>query len=92
MLCILIICLRGNDSHRDELFCKTVCEELSIPFYSLRKNIKTYSKKNKCSLEVAGRKVRYEFFEKISRANGYNKIATAHNADDNVETVLLNLN
>ena len=83
--------LRGNDSQRDELFCKTICEELSIPFYSLRKNIKTYSKKNKYSLEVAGRKVRYEFFEKISQANGYDKIATAHNADDNVETVLINL-
>jgi tRNA(Ile)-lysidine synthase len=83
--------LRGNDSQRDELFCKTICEELSIPFYLLRKNIIIYSKKNKYSLEVAGRKIRYDFFEKISRANGYDKIATAHNADDNVETVLINL-
>jgi tRNA(Ile)-lysidine synthase len=83
--------LRDDDSQRDELFCKTICEELSIPFYLLRKNIKNYSKKNKYSLEVAGRKVRYEFFEKISQANGYDKIATAHNADDNVETVLINL-
>jgi tRNA(Ile)-lysidine synthase len=83
--------LRDDDSERDELFCKTICEELSIPFYLLRKNIKTYSKKYKYSLEVAGRKVRYEFFEKISMKNGYDKVATAHNADDNVETVLINL-
>ena len=83
--------LRGKDSERDELFCKVICAELSIPFYLLRKDIKSYSKKNKFSLEVAGRKIRYEFFKKISKANKYNKIATAHNADDNAETVLLNL-
>jgi tRNA(Ile)-lysidine synthase len=83
--------LRSEDSERDELFCKTICDELSIPFYLLRKDIKTYSKKNKMSLESAGRKIRYEFFEKISKTNQYDKIATAHNADDNAETVLLNL-
>ncbi len=83
--------LRGKDSDRDELFCKTICDELSIPFYALKKNIKSYAKKNKMSLEVAGRNVRYDFFEKISRVNGYDKIATAHNADDNTETVFINL-
>jgi tRNA(Ile)-lysidine synthase len=83
--------LRGEDSERDELFCKTICDELSIPFYLFRKDIKTYSKKNKMSLESAGRKIRYEFFEKISKTNQYDKIVTAHNADDNAETVLLNL-
>ena len=83
--------LRGKDSERDELFCKAVCDELSIPIYTLRKDVKSYSKKNKLSLESAGRKIRYEFFEKISKSNQYDKIATAHNADDNAETVLLNL-
>jgi len=83
--------LRGNDSKRDELFCKAICDELSVPFYILRKDIKSYSKENKISLEVAGRKIRYEFFEKISSENKYDKIVTAHNADDNAETVLLNL-
>ena len=83
--------LRGKDSERDELFCKAICEELSISFYCVRKNIKSYSKKNKISLETAGRKIRYDFFEKVSKKNKYNKIVTAHNADDNAETVLLNL-
>jgi len=84
-------CLRGKDSERDELFCKVICNELSIPFYLLRKDIKSYSKRNKFSLEVAGRKIRYEFFEKVANDNKYHKVATAHNADDNTETVLLNL-
>ena len=83
--------LRGNDSERDELFCKAICDELSVPLHILRKDIKSYSKKKKISLEVAGRKIRYEFFEKISSENKYDKIVTAHNADDNAETVLLNL-
>jgi len=83
--------LRGNDSERDELFCKAICDELSVPLYILRKDIKSYSKEKKISLEVAGRKIRYEFFEKISSENKYDKIVTAHNADDNAETVLLNL-
>jgi len=83
--------LRGKDSERDELFCNAICDELSIPFYLLRKDIKSYSKKNKFSLEVAGRKIRYDFFEKVSKENKYNKIVTAHNADDNTETVLLNI-
>ena len=62
-----------------------------IPFYSLKKNIPAYSKKNKISLEVAGRKIRYEYFGKISALYNYNRIATAHISDDNAETVLLNL-
>ncbi len=83
--------LRGKDSERDEQFCKAVCFELSVPIYVYRRNVKAYSKKNKISLEAAGRKIRYSFFEKISKEKGYNKIVTAHNADDNAETVLLNL-
>lgn len=83
--------LRGKDSDRDELFCKTICDELSIPFYVSKKNIKAFAKKNRISLEVAGRNVRYAFFEKISQSNNYNKIATAHNADDNTETIFINL-
>lgn len=83
--------LRGKESKKDNLFCEAICHELLIPFYHLSRNIKSYTKKYKTSLEVAGRKIRYEFFEKISSVNDYNKIATAHNSDDNVETVLINL-
>jgi tRNA(Ile)-lysidine synthase len=83
--------LRGQDSEDDENFCKDVCSDLGVPFYSHKKDVKTYSQINKCSLEVAGRKIRYECFEETAASIGYNKIATAHNADDNAETVLLNL-
>lgn len=83
--------LRVKNSDRDELFCKAICNELEIPIYSLRANVKLYAKRNKCSLEVSGRKIRYDYFERILSSKKYNKLATAHNADDNAETVLLNL-
>jgi len=83
--------LRGKVSDRDELFCKAVCEELNLPFYSSRKNVKVFAKKNKLSIELAARKIRYSVFEKLVKKNSFDKIATAHVADDNVETVLLNL-
>jgi tRNA(Ile)-lysidine synthase len=83
--------LRGKVSDRDELFCEAVCEELNLPFYSSRKNVKVFAKKNKLSIELAARKIRYSVFEKLVKKNSFDKIATAHVADDNVETVLLNL-
>jgi tRNA(Ile)-lysidine synthase len=83
--------LRGQDSERDEQFCEAICKELAIPFYLMHTNVNSYAKKNKMSIELAGRKIRYKIFEKICKKNKYDKIATAHNADDNVETVLLNL-
>ncbi len=83
--------LRGNDSDRDEIFCKAICNELDIPIYTVKANVKLYAKRNKHSLEIAGRNIRYDFFEKILSTKKYSKIATAHNADDNAETVLLNL-
>lgn len=83
--------LRGFSSERDELFCRTICNELNIPFYSITKNVKSIAKKNKLSIEVAARKTRYEFFNLVLKKSKLDKILTAHNADDNVETVLLNL-
>ncbi len=83
--------LRGDESERDELFCRAICNELNIPIFVKRVNVKTVAKKTKSSLEVTGRKIRYDFFEKISSTEKFNKIVTAHNSDDNSETVLLNL-
>lgn len=83
--------LRGEDSERDELFCNAVCKEVNVPFFVMRANVKAIAKKNKSSLEITGRKIRYDFLEKISISKKYDKIITAHNSDDNTETVLLNL-
>lgn len=83
--------LRGKEAEADEKFCRALAENYKAPFHLYRKNIKLYSKKNKISIEEAGRKVRYSCFEMTAEKFHYSKIATAHNCNDNTETVFLNL-
>jgi len=83
--------LRGKDSDEDELFCKELCRDKKIEFYSVKKNVSSFARRNGYSLEEAGRIIRYREFERILKRNKLDKIATAHNANDNTETVLLNL-
>ena len=83
--------LRGNESKRDEEFCKDLCENLNIDFYSISVNVKTFAQKNKMSIEEAARFLRYEELNRFAKKFGADKIITAHNLDDNTETVLLNL-
>jgi tRNA(Ile)-lysidine synthase len=83
--------LRGIEADKDQAFCLTLCTSLKIPFYSASENVKQYSEKNKISLEEAGRFIRYQKLNEIAGKEGYNRIATAHNSNDNTETVLLNI-
>jgi len=83
--------LQGKDASLDEEFCKQLCSSFNIPFFSVRKNVMQFAHKNKISIEEAGRVVRYSELAKLLKKIGFNKIATAHNCDDNAETVLLNL-
>ena len=75
-------CLRGEESDADEAFVVDYCNSLNIPVHICREQIIAGKK----GLEAAAREARYAFFEKL---NG--KIATAHTADDNAETVLMHL-
>lgn len=83
--------LRGKEAERDENFCRKVADEIGIEFYSKSVNVKSYVKKNKLSIEEAARILRYEVFEEIADKENFTKICTAHNMNDNSETVLLNL-
>lgn len=90
-LCHINHLLRGENSDGDEQFVKEFAEEFKIPFYVLRKNVEEYGKINNQGLEEAGRNVRYKYFAEIAEKYGYNKIALAHNLDDNVETFMFRL-
>lgn len=83
--------LRGEDAFKDEEYVIKICEEIGIPCFVTRVDINNYSKEYKLSSEMAGRQVRYGFFEEITKKEGYNKIATAHNANDQAETILFRL-
>lgn len=83
--------LRGEESDGDERFCTELCERLGIPLYKRRESVRDFAEKHE-SLEETARKVRYDFFEDALAFFGENSVlATAHNANDNAETVLLNL-
>ena len=83
--------IRGADADNDELFCEDICKNAGIEFYKISLNIPEISRQHKISEENAGRIERYKFFNKICDDYGYNKIAVAHNMNDSVETILLNL-
>ncbi len=82
--------LRGEESNKDMKFCMELCRQNDIEIYVKNVDIDAMSKKRKMSHEECGRDVRYSFFNSLSEK--YNaKIATAHNADDNAETVIYNM-
>ncbi len=80
--------LRDDESDRDEEFCRNLCEKLDIPFSAERIDVSTFAMEYSLSCEEAARKLRYSVFETYSQGK---KIATAHNANDNLETIILNL-
>ncbi|MCH5195387.1 MAG: tRNA lysidine(34) synthetase TilS [Oscillospiraceae bacterium] len=83
--------LRGKESDRDESFCAKLCESLGVELYTRKINVREHTQKHE-SLEETARKLRYRFFEEAMERFGENSlIATAHNANDSAETVLLNL-
>lgn len=83
--------LRGEESDEDSLFVKTSVEMLGLPFFLARFETAAYAEENKLSIQMAARELRYTWFENIRKAHGYTYIATAHNADDSVETFFINL-
>ena len=75
----------------DENFVKEYCTKNNIPFFAKRIDILSKSKQEKAGTEETGRKARYEFFKEVMQKTNSNKIATAHTASDNAETVLMNI-
>ncbi len=83
--------IRGNEADRDEQFVKALCNRLGIDYLSYSYDVKKLATEQGLSEEEAGRKVRYEAFIETCRLKKFNKIAIAHNKNDNAETVLFNL-
>lgn len=83
--------VRGIEANRDEEFSRKLCESLNIDFYCDGYNMDDYAKIHKISKEQAGRQLRKEFFEKILKEKRINKLALAHNKNDQVETVLMRI-
>ena len=83
--------LRGAESDRDERFVRDWCGAHEIPFVSGRGDVRALAARKRLSLEEAAREARYAFLNQQKTALGCRCVLTAHHADDNAETMLLNL-
>jgi tRNA(Ile)-lysidine synthase len=83
--------LRGAEADGDEQHVAQRAKHYGFEFYVERANTAEYAKHSKLGIQEAARRLRYEFLENLLVSSGFDKIATAHNADDNAETILLNL-
>lgn len=83
--------LRGDESHRDEVFAHSLCDAYSIPFHVIHFDTRTYAQLHKISIEMAARDLRYQYFENLRRDIQADGICVAHHQDDSVETILMNL-
>ncbi len=81
--------IRGNEADRDEEFCRRFCQTNDIVFHSKKVDIPSLVKTSG-SVEQVARRERYRFFDELS-SDGKCLVATAHNADDNIETVVFNM-
>lgn len=87
--------IRGEESRQDAEFVKKLCERLQIPMHFEAVDVPAFAKQEGIGTEEAARRLRYDAFRKIARERknktGCVKIALAHHADDNAETVLFQM-
>lgn len=82
--------LRGAEAERDESFCKILCKNYNVKLFVKSSDIKALAESRKISEELCGRNERYAFFGELSARYGA-KVATAHTASDNAETLIFNI-
>lgn len=83
--------LRGEESNRDESFCKRLCQSKNIPLHLASFDTTSFAKLHKISIEMAARRLRYHFFTQLCHDLSADGVCVGHHADDQVETVILNI-
>lgn len=83
--------IREGEHERDRLFCEKIADKYGVKLFTLTYDIPQEAQKTGESIELCARRIRYDFFEKIMKENKIPLLATAHNADDNLETLLMSL-
>ena len=81
--------LRGKESDGDEMLVREICQDRYIPYFIETFETLEFAKENKLSIQLAARKLRYDWFQEIISL-GFDYVLTAHHLDDNVETFLIN--
>ena len=83
--------LRGEESDRDEDFCKNLCRELDIKLHLAHFDTQTNASLHGISIEMAARNLRYNYFKALLKDINASAVCVAHHKDDSAETLLLNL-
>jgi tRNA(Ile)-lysidine synthase len=83
--------LRGDESDEDEDFVRKLAYSYNVKFYCKRFDTEEFARDENISIQMAARKLRYDWFEKIRQSHPYDLVATAHNQDDILETFFINL-
>ncbi len=81
--------LRGKESNGDEMLVREICQDRYIPYFIETFDTLEFAKINKLSIQLAARKLRYDWFQEII-SHGFDYVLTAHHLDDSVETFLIN--
>ena len=82
--------LRGEESERDERFVRELCERRGVRLHTVRFDTRAAAAERHESIEMAARRLRYEWFDALRRERKLDYVAVAHHRDDNVETILVN--
>ena len=82
--------LRGAEADSDETFCRKLADQYKVPFHSIQFDTKAIAQERKTSIQLAARSLRYEWFAQLHSQHSYTCTATAHHANDSIETFLYN--
>ena len=83
--------LRGAASDRDEAMVRQRCEELGVKLHFMQEDTEAYAALHRCSIEMAARDIRYDFFDRLITEHCLDLVLVAHHRDDVVETFFINL-
>ncbi|PIF59984.1 tRNA lysidine(34) synthetase TilS [Flavobacterium sp. 2] len=83
--------LRGLESFGDQTFVENYCDQNNIPVFTTQFDTEAFAKDYKLSTQVAARELRYSWFYELLEEKDFDYILTAHHADDNLETFIINL-
>ncbi|WKL47925.1 tRNA lysidine(34) synthetase TilS [Flavobacterium pectinovorum] len=83
--------LRGLESFGDQDFIQNYCDQNNIPIFTTQFDTEAFAKDYKLSTQVAARELRYSWFYELLETENFDYIFTAHHADDNLETFIINL-
>lgn len=83
--------LRADASEADAHFCTQIAEQHQLPFYIKKFDTKLFAKEHQISTQMAARELRYTWFDKLKKQEGFTHILTAHHLDDQLETFMINV-